>query len=276
MAGEQTVVVTVETTKQRRTREQQRFLFDGVAGLYDATRRGYPAEIVEHHFRTAAIGPGAAVLEIGCGTGQFTRQLAGRALDLTAIDIGAAMVAAARRNVADPSARFQVCSFEDFTGSGPFDLIVSATAFHWIDPGIGLAKAARLLRPGGWLALLATGERYPEPLRTQLRDLWVKYSHQSASWAGQPAWLGALQESSLFGPPVEATHTRALRLPAQTVMGVERTRATFLSYSQQDQASFTADLGSSSACRPHRPGPGNLPRHGPGRRLTRPPPDPAA
>jgi ubiquinone/menaquinone biosynthesis C-methylase UbiE len=236
-------VVTVETQEQRRKREQQRLLFDDVAGLYDATRRGYPAEIVGTIFSTAAIGPGAAVLEIGCGTGQFTRQLAGRALDVTAIDIGAAMVAAARRNVADPRTWFQVCSFEDFTSTGPFDLIVSATAFHWIDPAIGLAKAARLLRPGGWLALLSTGEHYAEPLRTQLRDLWVKYSSQSTPSAGQPAWLAALQESSLFSPSVEATHTRPLQLPAQTVMGVERTRATFLSYSKQDQASFTADLG---------------------------------
>jgi ubiquinone/menaquinone biosynthesis C-methylase UbiE len=218
-------------------------LFDGVAGLYDATRRGYPAEIVNTIVSTAAVGPGATVLEIGCGTGQFTRQLAGRTLDMTAIDIGEAMVAAARRNVADPGVRFQVCSFEDFTGSGLFDLIVSATAFHWIDPAVGLAKAARLLRPGGWLALLATGERYPEPLRTQLRDLWAKYSNQNAPSADQPAWLAELRETSLFGPAVIATHTRALQLPAQTVIGVERTRATFLSYSQHDQARFTADLG---------------------------------
>jgi hypothetical protein len=46
-------------------------------------------------------------------------------------------------------------------------------------------------------------------LRTQLRDLWVKYSNQSAPSAGQPAWLAALQETSLFSPPVQATHTRA-------------------------------------------------------------------
>lgn len=89
------------------------------------------------------------MLEIGCGTGQLTRELAGRTLNLTAIDIGAAMVETARRNVADPMARFQTSSFEDFADSGSFDLIVSTTAFHWVDPGIGLAKAARLLRPGG-------------------------------------------------------------------------------------------------------------------------------
>ena len=54
----------------------------------------------------------------------------------------------------------------------------------------------------------------------------------------------------MFGETVEAHHERALRLPAETVAGVERTRATFLSYSEKDQAGFTADLkklpGSSS------------------------------
>lgn len=227
---------------QRRAREHRRVLFDSVARLYDATRQGYPAEIADAVVTNAAIGPGAAVLEIGCGTGQFTRQLAGRALSLTAIDIGAAMVEAARRNVADAAVRFQVCSFEDFAGGGPFDLIVSATAFHWVDPSVGLAKAAELLRPGGWLALLTTGERYPEPLKSRLRDLWIRYSRQSGERAGQPGWPTALRESKLFGETVELNHTRALRLPAKTVIGVERTRATFLNYAEQDQADFTADL----------------------------------
>jgi hypothetical protein len=47
---------------------------------------------------------------------------------------------------------------------------------------------------------------------------------------------------TLFGGTMEASHARALRLSAQTVLGVERTRATFRSYSKQDQANFTADL----------------------------------
>jgi ubiquinone/menaquinone biosynthesis C-methylase UbiE len=234
--------VTAETQEQRRAREHRRVLFDSVAGRYDATRQGYPAEIVDTVVANAAIGPGASVLEIGCGTGQLTRQLAGRALSLTAIDIGAAMVEAAERNVADAKARFQVCSFEDFAGGGSFDLIVSATAFHWVDPHVGLAKAARLLRPGGWLALLTTGERYPEPLQSRLHDLWMRYSRQDGEWPVQPAWLTALRESGLFGSTAEASHTRALRLPADTVVGVERTRAAFLSYTEQEQADFTSEL----------------------------------
>ena len=234
--------MTAETEQQRSRREELRCLFDDVAGLYDATRQGYPAEIVDTVCANAGIGRGADVLEIGCGTGQLTRQLAGRAFNLTAIDIGAAMIQAARRNVADPVARFQVCSFEDFAGTEHFDLIVSATAFHWVDPGIGLAKGARLLRPRGWLALLTSEERYPEPLRTGLRELWMRYSRRTVRSASQPAWVAALQESALFGETVELLHTRALTVPAQTVLGVERTRATFLSYSEQDKAGFTADL----------------------------------
>jgi SAM-dependent methyltransferase len=232
--------VTAETDEQRSKREQQRVLFDGSAELYNNTRQSYPAAIVDAVFTTAAARAGAAVLEIGCGTGQLTRQLAGRGLDVTAIDIGAKMAEAARRNVADPAVQFQVSSFEGFTG-GPFDLIVSATAWHWIDPAVGWAKAARLLRPGGWLALLTTGERYHEPFLTQLRELWMRYSRQTA-WADRPVWAAGLRETALFGEPVETRHARALQLPAETVLGLERTRATFLSYGEQDQVGFTADL----------------------------------
>lgn len=237
----QTVKVA-ETDDQRRKREQLRGLFGGVAGLYESTRQSYPAEIVDAILTTAAIGPGAAVLEIGCGTGQLTRHLAGRGLNVTAIDIGPAMVDAARHAVPDPMTRFQISAFEDFPDSGPFDLIVSATAFHWVDPDAGWAKAARLLRPSGWLALLTTGERYPEPLRTALRELWTRYSRQVTGWSDQPGWLAVLRETTLFGETVEAHHKRALRLPAETVAGVERTRATFLSSSEKDQAGFTTDL----------------------------------
>jgi 2-polyprenyl-3-methyl-5-hydroxy-6-metoxy-1,4-benzoquinol methylase len=234
--------VVAETEAERRWREDWRRTFDSVAALYDATRQGYPAEIVDVVCTTAGLGDGAAVLEIGCGTGQLTRQLAGRGLTLTAIDIGAAMIEAARRNVADPMARFEVCSFEEFAGSGPFDLIVSATAFHWVDPSVAWVKTAKLLRPGGWLALLSTGERYPEPLRTQLPQLLAHYSGQPVWSGGGPTWVTGLRDTALFGAPVELSHTRQVRLPAQVVIGVERTRASFLSLSEQARADFTADL----------------------------------
>jgi hypothetical protein len=52
-----------ETEQQRSKRRRQRTLFDGVAQLYEATRPGYPAEIVEFLAATAGAGPGSSVLE---------------------------------------------------------------------------------------------------------------------------------------------------------------------------------------------------------------------
>lgn len=72
---------------------------------------------------TAGLGPGAAVLEVGCGTGQLTEQLAWSGFRLTAIDIGASMIAAARRRLTDAEVSFQVTSFEDLDAvEASFDL----------------------------------------------------------------------------------------------------------------------------------------------------------
>lgn len=234
--------MVAETEKQRQRRECRRVLFGNVASLYDATRQGYSDEVVDAFLTTAKIGPGASVLEIGCGTGQLTAKLAGRGLNVTAIDIGIAMVATAQRNVSDPMVGFEVSSFEDFQGTRSFDLIVSATAFHWVDPEIGWSKAADLLRPNGWLALLTTGESYPEPLRTSLRQLWIKYSRERVKWTPRPPWYEPLREMDLFGDVVEVSWELALRLPVDTVLGVECTRATFLSFGEADRVGFAADL----------------------------------
>ena len=176
-----------ETEEQRSKRHRQRTLFDAVARLYQATRPGYPAEIVESLAATAGIGPGSPVLEVGCGTGQLTGDLSRYAFDLTAIDIGPVMIAAARQQLADAAISFQACSFEDFAATdSSFDLIVSATAFHWVDPEVKFSKSARLLRPGGWLALLAIGERYDDPLNAALGRMWTARSEDKAWSARKP------------------------------------------------------------------------------------------
>jgi ubiquinone/menaquinone biosynthesis C-methylase UbiE len=234
--------VPPETPQQREKRRAQRVLFNSVADLYDATRQPYPEEVVEKVLATAGAGPGARILEIGCGTGQLTRRLAGRGLEITAIDIGPAMVSGARRVVADPQVNFHATSFEEFASTEPFDLILSATAFHWIDPELAWDKTCELLRPGGWLALLSTAERYAEPLRGQVRELWSTYSRVQIPWSDRPGWITTMQEAPQFGDMVEMSHEVDLRLPADTVLGVECTRATYLSYASEDQRGYRTDL----------------------------------
>jgi SAM-dependent methyltransferase len=231
-----------ETEQERSRRRYQRTLFDGVAALYEASRRGYPADLVEFVVTTAALGTGSTVLEVGCGTGQLTERLAGYRFSLTAIDIGPSMIAAARRRVAGPAVSFQVTSFEDFTAAeASFDLICSGTAFHWVDPEVRFSKPAWLLRPGGWLALLATEERFDEPLGAVLSRMWAARSDDTRART-RPADAEIIAGSGLFEAPVERTDAQRIMVPAEVVIGVENTRAIVLSWPEDVRRSFTHEL----------------------------------
>jgi ubiquinone/menaquinone biosynthesis C-methylase UbiE len=236
--------VAFESEEQRRRRRHQRALFDGAAKLYDASRRGYPKEIVEFMVARAGLRAGSAVLEVGCGTGQLTEQLVRYGFAITAVDIGASMIAAARRRLGT-SVRFEVVAFEDFeAGEATFDLVVSATAFHWVDPDVKFDKPSRLLRPGGWLSLLATGEKYDDPFGAALLDMWVARSDDGGAWVKQRKLSDTeiIATSGLFDLPVEQNHSERMALPVDVVIGVENTRATSLSWSDQTRRGFTDGL----------------------------------
>jgi ubiquinone/menaquinone biosynthesis C-methylase UbiE len=239
------VVIESETQAERSRRRHRRTLFDGVAELYEATRRGYPGRIVDFVVTTAEVGPGSRTLEVGCGTGQLTESLASFELDLTAIDIGPSMIEAARRRLANSAVTFQVTSFEDFSGAeASFDLIISGTAFHWVDPDIKFSKPARLLRPGGWLALLSTGERYDDPFGAALRDMWIALGRQGDTWASAPqvSETRIAGDTGFFEAPVHMTDAQRIVLPVETVIGVENTRATSLSWSDEVRREFTHEM----------------------------------
>jgi SAM-dependent methyltransferase len=130
--------------------------FDEDAELYDRARPGYPPELYDDLAELAGVGTGSRVLEVGCGTGQATRPLAGRGCRITAVEAGPHMAAVARRNLAG-FAEVDVVTgeFERWQlPAEPFDAVVSATAFHWIDPAVRMAKAADALCSGGALAVV--------------------------------------------------------------------------------------------------------------------------
>jgi SAM-dependent methyltransferase len=139
-------------------RERLRQTFTGVAELYDRMRPGYPPRMYDDLAELAEIGPGSRVLEIGCGTGQATVPLAERGYRIVAVELGAEMAVVARRNLARfPNVEVVTASFEDWPlPVDAFDVVVSATAFGWIDPGVRVTKAADSLRLGGGLATVAT------------------------------------------------------------------------------------------------------------------------
>ena len=123
-----------------------------VAG-YAAGRLDYPGELFAILAERGGLARGVSVLEIGPGTGQATREL---------LEAGAARVVAVEP---DPElsahlriwgeARLEVANMAfgpAVQGDGSFDLIVAATAFHWLEAGPALTDVRRLLKPGGHFA----------------------------------------------------------------------------------------------------------------------------
>lgn len=153
------------------------------------------------------------------------------------------MIATARRRLAGADVSLQVTSFEDLAAADDsFDLVISGAAFHWIDPEIAFTKSARLLRPGGWLALLGTEEHYDDPLGTALDDLWVAHGDTGGAWERRPADPQAIAATALFGGIARLTDEQRTILPADDVIALESTRATFLSWMPATQRRFTDDL----------------------------------
>src|SRR5690349_9042073 len=115
-------------------------------GRYDRTRPAYPAALVD---RIIAASPGRDVLDVGCGTGTAARQFLAAGAVVLGVEPDGRMAEFARRS----GIEVEVATFEAWDPAGrAFDAVVAGTAWHWVDPVAGAAKAAQVLRPDGRFA----------------------------------------------------------------------------------------------------------------------------
>jgi ubiquinone/menaquinone biosynthesis C-methylase UbiE len=123
--------------------------FGGVVDAYDRARPSYPREAAAWLVGEQP----TTVLELGAGTGKLTAELVALGHDVHATDPDAKMLARLREHL--PDVRTSVASAEDIPApDASYDVVVAAQAFHWFDHDRALPEIARVLKPGGRIAVV--------------------------------------------------------------------------------------------------------------------------
>jgi ubiquinone/menaquinone biosynthesis C-methylase UbiE len=149
---------------------------DRLAEAYDRRWSRYLSQTLTFLKTWASVPPWAAVLDIGCGTGEFERLVLSEHPEqrMVGIDLSAKMLEIARQkcqaypNITFCAASASALPFPDHT----FDMIVSASALHYFDqPELSLREMRRVLKPGGSVVIIDWCKDY---LLCRLFDIVLK------------------------------------------------------------------------------------------------------
>src|SRR5258708_644451 len=137
-----------------RTFGRQAFGLD--PGGYHAARPSYPDWVFDVLRERCGLAPNAVTFEIGAGTGTATRRLLELGANpLIAVEPDDRLATFLRRTIPDKALTVLIATFEEAAlPEASFDLGLSATASHWLTEDLALTKVAKLLRPGGWWAMV--------------------------------------------------------------------------------------------------------------------------
>ncbi|HEV2416972.1 MAG TPA: class I SAM-dependent methyltransferase [Terriglobia bacterium] len=221
-------------------------------GGYHAARPSYPDWVFEVLCERCGLAPNAAAFEIGPGTGTATRRLLELGANpLVAIEPDDGLAAFLRETIPNEALTVVISTFEQARlRETSFDLGLSATAFHWLNEDLALKQAAKLLRPGGWWAMVWNifgDQDRPDPFHEATKALLNGPSSPSAGSSEIPfaldaeARLAALERSRAFESIEHRTSAWSLDLdPDQTV-------ALYATYSniniRPDREAVLAELG---------------------------------
>ena len=130
--------------------------FKGRAELYARHRPGYPGEVVALLEDECGLKAGSAVADVGSGTGILAAMLLAHGCRVFGVEPNAQMRAEGERALGSTPGFASVGGRAEATGlaAASVDLVTAAQAFHWFDWPRARAEFARILRPGGWVALL--------------------------------------------------------------------------------------------------------------------------
>lgn len=132
-------------------------LFDDNYKVYDKVRPEYPQQLFNDILEYKPLVKTSRIMEIGIGTGKATQFFIDFGCQIASVEPGPKMAKFVRNKFKDyEDFSCYNMTFEKYMGmNNTFDLIYSATAFHWLDQNEAFEKSYKLLKNGGALARFA-------------------------------------------------------------------------------------------------------------------------
>jgi SAM-dependent methyltransferase len=204
-ANHQHGAVTASDPSRRAIHDAAAVGFERGATDYEQGRPGYPADAIDTLVRACDIDDGTVIVDLGAGTGKFTRELFGVSHQVVAIEPVAAMRAVFEERY--PGARILDGTAEDIPlPEQSADVITVAQAFHWFDHGPALDEISRLVRPGGWLVLIWNTRDTRVPWLAEVNELMNRLAADAPRFrATDRSWRAAIDAHPAFEELHEAT-----------------------------------------------------------------------
>jgi SAM-dependent methyltransferase len=227
--------------------------FDGWADDYDRYRPTYPVALFERIARELTLPDRPSVVDLGAGTGRASIAMAERGWRVTAVEPGDPMLEVLRAGAA--AAGVEVVTTQaaaESTGldRASFDLATAAQAFHWFDKPAALAEMARIVRPGGGIALFwNVREETRSPFVADYHELLERYGGvaegkylQAGRASGRSATATAMAAADGFGPPRLLELWHDLPADADSFVGMAFTASYVRALAAERQAAFRSEL----------------------------------
>ena len=140
--------------------------WEGPAGSLRWARR---VKMLSNH-----LGVGMRVLELGCGTGYFTQELARTGADIVAVDVSPELLEIARVDCSAPNVRFEIQNASAMSYSDAvFHSVVGSSVLHHLEIKEALHEIHRVLKSGGTIYFTEPNMLNPQ-IAVQKNIPWVK------------------------------------------------------------------------------------------------------